>query len=223
MAVAVVVPGISKWILAAVLAGVASAISGLVTRVADKVMARGRDAVLVSSSSAPIIVAASSDASARGHIGTPPMDLAELQDSPNWVDLWDTAVYLTVEANVERAVVLRKMEIQVESRDTPPEIVCIERKPSPAPMDPRTFDVHFGRVDLDNAAPELDPIGRGNKFPYKVSHLDPEYFELHTSLSSPGDITWRIRVHWLCNGQVGITIADLKGQPFRLVRPHDPL
>src|SRR5262245_48505263 len=63
------------------------------------------------------------------------------------------------------------------------------------------------------------------EFPYRVSHLDPERFILHSMFSTAEDVTWRVEVHWLCNGQSGVLVADLAGEPFgswapTLVVPH---
>lgn len=76
----------------------------------------------------------------------------------------------------------------------------------------RTF-----RVNLSELTPQVRPGDGVPDFPYTVSHLDPERFFLHVTSSAPGDVTWRVELHWRCNGETGVVIADAEGQPFRLV------
>lgn len=214
--VVVAVPGIGKWIVAAVLAGLASALGGLVARSADKVITRGRDAVLAPTPSAPLIVMAYQTPGLSGHIGPVPEDLEARRNSTGWVDLGSSVVHLTVEATVERAVILSKLDIRVESRCAPPRIDEVEPPPMAEPMSPeqlRTF-----HVDLSDQTPVPRPAHGVPDFPYTVSHLDPEHFFLRVTSGTPGDVTWRVGVHWLCNGQSGVVIADREGQPFRLVK-----
>jgi hypothetical protein len=78
----------------------------------------------------------------------------------------------------------------------------------------RTFE-----VNLSDPTPLPGPVAGVPDVPYRVSHLDPERFILHPMLRTPEDVTWRVEVHWLCNGQSGVLVADLAGGPFRLVGP----
>ncbi|MET9387606.1 hypothetical protein ABZY09_43005 [Streptomyces sp. NPDC002928] len=85
-----------------------------------------------------------------------------------------------------------------------------------APQELRTFE-----ADLSDPAPTARPTDGVPGFLYTFSHLDPERFILRVTSSTPGDVTWH--VHWLCNGQSGVVMADLAGQPFRLVSlPRTP-
>lgn len=124
VAVAVAVPGVGKWIVAAVLTGLASALGGLVARSADKAIKRGRDAVLDPASPAPIIVKAHQSGGLRGDLR-----LRSEMSVRDWVEfgspevcLESTTVDLVVEATVDRAVIISKLEVRVESRGTPPRI-----------------------------------------------------------------------------------------------------
>lgn len=217
---AVAVPGVGTWIVAAVVAGVASTLGGLVTRSADKALALGRDAVLASAPAAPLVVAAFQGDGMRGHIAPVPSDLTELRGSPGWVAVGSrTVVWLMIEATVDRAVILTKLEVRVESRATPPPIDDIEPPPMAEPMaeqELRTF-----QVNLSDPTPVPRPADGVPDFPYTVSHLDPERFLLQVDAGGPGDVAWRVNVHWLCNGRSGDVIADNEGQPFRLVTMRD--
>lgn len=217
VAVAVAVPGVGKWILAAVLAGLASAIGGLVARGADRAIARGHETVVDPTPKPPIVVTAYQDG-LNGHIGPMPEDLEGWINSTGWVATGSTGVHLTVEAAVDRAVIITGLSMQVESRSAPPSIDGDSLSfLSPAPMDPHTFDLHISEVDLSAPTSFATPAEGVPAFPYTVSSLDPEYFIIRTELSSPGYVTWRVRVHWTCSGQSGVVIADEEGQPFRLV------
>ncbi len=223
VALVAVVPGVGTWIGAAVLAGLASALGGLVTRSADKAIARGRAAVLDLPQTAPLIVEAWLEYYELGHIGPMPEEREERQNSPGWVPVGAVAsVHLMVEATVDRAVILTKLDVRVESRSAAPLHIEYptrdEDEPRPAVMpseESRTF-----QVNLSDPTPVPKPARRVPKFPYTVSHLDPERFRLRVIAGTPGDVTWRVDVHWRCNGQSGIVIADEEGQPFRLVTPR---
>ncbi|MFC9622765.1 hypothetical protein ACFTXM_23145 [Streptomyces sp. NPDC056930] len=217
---AVAVPGVGTWIAAAVLAGLASALGGLVTRGADRVLARGRDAIVASTPVAPIVVEATEPYGRNKHVGPIPAGREEQRNSPGWVtEGVATSVYLTIEATVERAVILTKLDVRVESQSPrPPD--NLEDPPDsglyPAPMareEVRTFG-----VDLGEARPTPRPYEGVPSFPYTVSHLDPERFRVHAIMDRPGDITWRVEIHWRCNGQSGVVVADDEGRPFRFVR-----
>jgi hypothetical protein len=225
---AIVMPGVGKWAIAALLAGLASALSGLVSRGADKAIAGGRNALLappppsapltVHAAQTPLGVRATQVGMVRGRIGPLPEGPSARADSRNWVALSGATVHLFVEATAERAVILRELRVRVESRSAAPGIDSIAPPLAPAPMAAqrlRTFE-----VDLSDPVPRPRPAADVPDFPYTVSHLDPERFILHARLSTPEDVTWRLEVHWLCNGESGVLVADLEGEPFRLVGPH---
>ncbi|MEU9158503.1 hypothetical protein AB0D59_50285 [Streptomyces sp. NPDC048417] len=226
--VAVAVPGIGKWIVAAVLAGLASAVSGLVARSADRSVARGRAVVLDPKPSTPIVVTGSQEADRavdRGHIGPIPEDVDARR--ANVVALWRTSVYVAVEAVVNRAVILTGLSVQIESRSAPPDVQILpRRRPKGRPR--RTFNVQLSDVNpgmrlnvgLDASTPRLEPAEGVPDFPYTVAPDDPEVFVLRAALDSAGDVQWRVGVHWVCNGESGVVIADDEGRPFRLVRPR---
>ncbi|MCX4462231.1 hypothetical protein OOK58_58090 [Streptomyces sp. NBC_01728] len=122
---------------------------------------------------------------------------------------------LIVEATVDRAVILTKLEVRVESRAAPPFIDDISLPPPAAPMARR--ELRTFQVNLSDPTPVLRPNDGVSDFPYTVSHLDPERFLLQVNAGGPGDVVWSVNVHWLCNGRTGVVIADNEGQPFRLV------
>ncbi|MFE1877744.1 hypothetical protein ACFW9N_44090 [Streptomyces sp. NPDC059496] len=196
---AVAVPGIGKWIVAAVLAGLASALGGLVARGADKAITRGREAVLPPTPLPPITVKAYQYGFSSGDVGGP------------WVWLDTTTVDLVVEATVDRAVILSQLEVRVESRGTPPRIFDSNDYFRGA-LEIRPF-----HVDLAEPTPEVRPVDATPDFPYSVSPLDPEHFLIDVTSSTPGDFTWRFDVHWLCKGQSGVVTANQQGPPFRLI------
>src|SRR5262249_11214818 len=139
-----------------------------------------------------------------GHIGPQPQSPTARPDSRNWVALSGATVSLFVEATADRAVILRELRVRVESRSAPPDIGSIGEPPRPAPMAPqrvRTFE-----VNLSDPTPLPRPAAGVPDFPYTVSHLDPERFIVHSKLSTPEDVTWRVEVHWLCNGQSGVLL-----------------
>lgn len=217
---AVIVPGVGTWIAAAVLAGLASTLGGLVTRGADRVLARGRDAIVAATPASPIVVEAVEPYGRNKHVGPIPVGREERLNSPGWVtEAVATSVYLTIEATVERAVILTRLEVRVEarSRRPPGNLVAppdsgIYARPM-APEEARTF-----LVDLGEARPTPQQDEGVPSFPYSVSHLDPERFRIHAFLDRPGDVTWRVEIHWRCNGESGVVVADNEGRPFRLVR-----
>ncbi|MFI6730299.1 hypothetical protein NRF20_43675 [Streptomyces sp. R-74717] len=90
---------------------------------------------------------------------------------------------------------------------------------TPAPMGVHTFDFHISEVDLSAHTCFAKPADGVPDFPHTVSPLDPEYFIIRTELGAPGDVKWRVLVHWTYSGQSGMVIADAEGQPFRLVPP----
>lgn len=171
VAVAVAVPGVGKWIVAAVLTGLASALGGLVARSADKAIKRGRDAVLDPASPAPIIVKAHQSGGLRGDLR-----LRSEMSVRDWVEfgspevcLESTTVDLVVEATVDRAVIISKLEVRVESRGTPPRIFV----EPPSPGGAGAFDGWPFLVDLADLPPVVRPHGPSD-FPFTVSHLDPD-------------------------------------------------
>ncbi|WP_030960566.1 hypothetical protein [Streptomyces sp. NRRL S-378] len=206
-------PGIGKWIVAAVLAGLASALGGLVARGADKAITRGREAVLPPSPLPPITVKARQ----YGGLGGDIRNRSEMSVR-DWVDFGDPRVYLNattvdlvVEATVDRAVILSQLEVRVESRGAPPRIFDHGYLAGGA-MEIRSF-----HVDLADPTPEVRPADGSSDFPFTVSHLDPERFIIEVTSSTPGDFTWRFDVHWLCKGQSGVVTANQQGPPFRLI------
>jgi hypothetical protein len=151
VAAAVEVPGIGKWIATAALTGLATAVSGLVTRSADQAVARGREVALDPAPPAPIY-ATGRQLPGRGvdtgHVGPIPDDVNARP--ANTVDLWRTSVYVAVEAAVDRAVILTGLSMQIESRSTPPAVqISPRRRPRGRPR--RTFDVQLS----DANPPEL--------------------------------------------------------------------
>jgi hypothetical protein len=221
------VPGIGKWIATAALTGLATAVSGLVTRSADQAVARGREVALDPAPSAPIYATGRQlpgRGVGTGHVGPIPED--GNARPANTVDLWRTSVYVAVEAAVDRAVILTGLSMQIESRSTPPAVqIFPRRRPRGRPR--RTFDVQLSdanpdtrlTVDLNASTPRLEPAEGVPDFPYTVTPDDPEIFELRAALDTPGDVKWRVGVHWVCHGESGVVIADNNGQPFRLVSP----
>ncbi|MFF3725663.1 hypothetical protein ACFYYM_25195 [Streptomyces erythrochromogenes] len=123
---------------------------------------------------------------------------------------------LVVEATIDRAVIISKLEARVESRDAPPPDLYFGEVELPEAMEPD--DLRRFRVNLDDPEPTARPADNGvPDFPYTVSHLDPERFILMVTADTPGDYTWSVAVHWLCKGQSGVVIADHEGPPARFV------
>jgi hypothetical protein len=107
LVVAVALPGVGTWIVTAVLAGLASALGGPVTRGADHALARGREALVDSTPVAPAVVEAGEPYGRIRHVGPIPAGRQERQNSPGWVtEGVATSVYPTIEATVERAVAM---------------------------------------------------------------------------------------------------------------------
>lgn len=217
VAVAVAVPGVGKWIVAAVLAGLASALGGIVARGADKAIMRGRDAVLVPTPQAPLTVRTEQEMILVGHVGPLPEDLTAVR-SLDLVSIHECVVRVFVEAAVDRAVILTKLDVQVQSRCTPPPIGYVFRLKDE--LNDSYFEIPKERtfeVDLGGPTPVVRPAEGVPDFPYGVSHLEPERFILRASASTPGDFSWRVGVHWICKGESGVVVAEQEGQPFRLV------
>lgn len=222
--VVLAVPGSGKWLLSAGLAGLASIISGALTRGADALVLRARDAVVAPTRSGPLLLSATQDRD--GHIGPLPADSAERDASPGWTALESTKIKLFIESAVERSVILTQLDVRMESHGPVPRIdhinepVTIRGGFEPRLMSPaeqRIFKVNLG-ADARGQALVPQPGEGVQDFPYTVSHLDPEHFTIEVTAAAQGEFTWRVGVHWLCNGQSGVAIADRAGRPFRLVR-----
>ncbi|MFF0766159.1 hypothetical protein ACFYWH_40145 [Streptomyces sp. NPDC003737] len=213
-----------RWILTAILAGASAAVTGLVTRNVDKVITRGGEAALARTPEDPITVHASQPPGVRGYVGPLPPTTERWRDSANVVELFDTVVHLIVEAAGDRTAIIHKLDVRMESCDAPPHVSHFAEPPRSAPMSPR--QLREFRVSLNvgisaNAtepAPPPRPADGVPDFPYTVAPLDPDHFFIHVTPDEPGDFRWRIGVHWICNGKSGVVVADLGGQPFRVVR-----
>ncbi|SEF19025.1 hypothetical protein SAMN05216533_8573 [Streptomyces sp. Ag109_O5-10] len=219
------VPGVGTWIAAAALAGLASAVSALVVRGTDVAVKRGREAVVEPAPLTPITVTAwhSKVTNSYGLVLPLPEGHAACPECPR-VCVRTLNIHLAVEAAVERAVILTSLTVQVESRSSTPPDLQILARPKPRARPRRTFDLRYRGSDLgvDLGAPEPMPKPAEGvpDFPYTVSPDDPEYFVLQTKLETPGDITWRVGIHWVYGGEAGVVLADDGGQPFRLVTPR---
>ncbi|MFB8395714.1 hypothetical protein [Streptomyces yangpuensis] len=137
-----------------------------------------------------------------GHVGPLPEDLTVVR-SQDWVSLHTTVVYLIVEAAVDRAVILTKLDVRVESSCPPPPIGYVLQVRNEPNLDwyfeipkERTF-----KVDLGDPTPVVRPAEGVPDFPYAVSHLEPERLILRASASTRGDFKWRVGVHWVCQGK----------------------
>lgn len=224
--VAVLVAGVEKWVLTAVLAGASAAVTGLVTRNVDRAFTRGSEAVLARSPEDPITVHASQVSFMRGYIGPLPPTTERWRESANVVELNDVVVHLIVEASGDRTAVISKLDVRVESCDAPPHVSHLGSVPVYAPMAPRqlrefrvTLDVGLS-ANAAEPAPLPRPADGVPDFPYMVAPLGPDHFFIHATTEEPGDFRWRIGVHWICNGQSGVIVADHDGQPFRVVHPE---
>ncbi|MFE5011731.1 hypothetical protein ACFRAI_38065 [Streptomyces sp. NPDC056637] len=223
-----VVAGVQKWVLTAVLAGASAAIMGLVTRNVDKVITRGGEAVLGRTPEDPITIHASQVPGFRGYIGPRPPTTERWRDSANVVDLFDVVVHLIVEAAGDRTAIIDKLDVRMESCEAPPHVSDLGEPPRPAPLSPR--QLREFRVSLNvglsanatDPAPSPRPADGVPDFPYTVTPLGPDHFYIHVTTDEPGDFRWRIGVHWICKGKSGVVVTDLHGQPFRGVRPEPP-
>jgi hypothetical protein len=77
----------------------------------------------------------------------------------------------------------------------------------------RTFEVDD--TFLDNVEPhERRPIS----FPYVVSSVDPESFEV-TAHASTVSVEWALEIDWSFQGKTGVVRVDDNGAPFRIPPP----
>ncbi|MER5935143.1 hypothetical protein [Streptomyces sp. NPDC002054] len=182
---ALFVPTAGAWIVGAVLAGVAAAIAGVVTRATDRGLEAGRELVLGTSGGSPIVVSVSEKGVNYGDVVG---------------DMWRRNVpvgyvvaLLTVEAPTQRAVILEGLEAVVETRELPPSVE--NRGAVRSSFSVRAFD-----VDLDQDPPVVVP--RGEDFPFKVSASDPERIGVAAQVNRYA-VTWHVVLHWSCNGESG--------------------
>ncbi|QDO37910.1 hypothetical protein FNV62_06785 [Streptomyces sp. RLB3-17] len=215
-----------KWVLTAVLAGASAAVTGLVTRNFDKVITRGGEAVLARTPEDPITVHASQPPGTRGYVGPLPPTTERWRDSANVVQLYDSVVHLIVEAAGDRTAIINKLDVRMESCDAPPHVSHLAQPPSAEPMAPRQlreFRVNLNvrlSANATEPAPSPRPADGVPDFPYTVTPLAPDHFYIRVTTDEPGDFRWRIGAHWICNGKSGVVVADLRGQPFRVVHPE---
>jgi hypothetical protein len=133
-----------------------------------------------------------------------------------WVAVGSAFVQLFVEANTDRSVIILGMSIRVEHRgDPPPRDSFGGNGGAQTPLVPAAFS-----VDLSQANPVLRQLSGGQDFPFTVEPRDPGNFILDT-YAGRTDVSWRLEVQWLCNGETGTVAVDNFGAPFRLVEFDD--
>lgn len=71
-----------------------------------------------------------------------------------------------------------------------------------------------GRLVARDGTPQGPVLPHGG-FPYTVTASDPERFIFRPQVTGH-EVTWNMRLEWLCAGRLGTTIIDNDGQPFRL-------
>ncbi|MEU1077243.1 MULTISPECIES: hypothetical protein [unclassified Streptomyces] len=142
------------------------------------------------------------------------------------VQLYSADIHLIVEATGNRTVIVNTMAMRLESYEVPPHVSDVGLPLLGYPMDPRElreFRVRLtAGIRANTTAPTswVRPAEGVPDFPYTVTLDSPDHFFPDVGTAEPGDYRFRIEVHWICQGQSGIVVADQSGEPFRFVRPE---
>lgn len=114
------------------------------------------------------------------------------------------AVDITVETRSAQAVILRRLEPVVVSRQPVPEGRPVAHLGA--------LPVRRFQLWLSEDPPRLEsdgPVG----FPFRVSSGDPEILSVVAHVT--GELVrWRLDLHWTQDGRDGVTPVDLNGEPF---------
>ncbi|MBP2335350.1 hypothetical protein JOF41_001528 [Saccharothrix coeruleofusca] len=116
-------------------------------------------------------------------------------------------VAVNVQGLTGRAVVLRKMEVEVVDR-APAMRGAFLQSGCGSDMTPRHY-----RLELSAGAPELLPGKETQPFPYKVAEADPEQFVI-TPFARAEHVRWRLHLHWSSGDEEGDLVVDDNGEPF---------
>jgi hypothetical protein len=197
--------GIGKvlaWVAAAVLAGVAATITGLVQGSTKKRLTAGKH--LLAGSPVPFTVAT--------EYWQQPLDFLS---GPHAREVRCGFVVLLVQTTAEQAVVLKRLRVVIDSRGPG---IPLPADPPHAPLAIRRF-----LLDLDSAFPELRPeafAGATPDFPYAVTSHDPENFQI-MAYTDHQDVRWHLELDWICGNNADTMVIDHNGQPFRVAQPPD--
>jgi hypothetical protein len=114
------------------------------------------------------------------------------------------AVDITVETSSPQAVILRRMEPVVVSREP-----VLEARPI---IHRGMMPVRRYQVWLSEDPPRLVAEG-ADEFPYKVTADDPEMFAVTAHVTNE-HVRWRLELHWTRSGREGVVPIDIDGEPF---------
>jgi hypothetical protein len=193
VAVALAIRNVGGWLAAALLAGVAAAVGGLVEATARQGLRAGRR--VLGRAPAPVTVSV--------EYWQQPLAFVRNEAYSGMVRCGFAV--LLVQTTAEQAVVLKRLRILIESREPG---VRTGSDPPHAPLPLRRF-----LVDLDRDVPEAVPAQEG--FPYTVSPYDPERFQV-MAYTDRHDVGWRLALDWVCGERTGTVVVDDGGQPFRV-------
>lgn len=147
------------------------------------------------------------------------------QDRRGWAETYggveagNALLQLTVQGTSREAVVLKRMNVRVLSRNAPLSWSAYKMgNGCGSGITPQTFAAH-----LDAGHPTLRPVPgtQGDvevpavDFPYKVTSEDVEVFNLDMEAVNY-DVTWFLELEWSSGGNEGTLRIDDHGKPFRL-------
>jgi hypothetical protein len=228
-----------KWLLGIVLAGVAAALTGLTTDAVSSGVDRVRGLFEESKPPVGITVGQAIQANRRANLGsthwifTRPISSLEyprsgdLGDAEVWeawarrnggIESSSTGIEVVIEGTTPYPVILTKLTIEVVRRAPPPRGVTIIPFGGGV-VGKRLFNVYLDdKPPTITAAPDEFGTDPAIDFPYKVSQTDPEVFRI-LAYTTKCDCSWRARLHWVYQGENGITVIDDDGRPFRTASP----
>ncbi|MCL6290235.1 helix-turn-helix transcriptional regulator [Streptomyces sp. 43Y-GA-1] len=148
-----------------------------------------------------------------------PQDRRGWAESYGGVEAGNALLQLTVQGTSREAVVLKRMNVRVLSRNAPLSWSAYKMgNGCGSGITPQTFAAH-----LDAGHPTLRPVPgtQGDvevpavDFPYKVTSEDVEVFNLDMEAVNY-DVTWFLELEWSSGGNEGTLRIDDHGKPFRL-------
>lgn len=137
------------------------------------------------------------------------------------MDAYTTKVQVVIEGQNEAPVVLRGLSVKVLERRRPPTGALVLADGAGA------IAVRHFAVDLDEPVPTPE-FGTGDEprpgqnridFPYRVSTIEPEVFNLYAN-TDRCDCSWEARLEWVFRGQRGETLIRDGNRPFRTASGH---
>ncbi|MFD4225042.1 helix-turn-helix domain-containing protein [Streptomyces griseus] len=148
-----------------------------------------------------------------------PQDRRGWAESYGGVEAGNALLQLTVQGTSREAVVLKRVNVRVLSRNAPLSWSAYKMgNGCGSGITPQTFAAH-----LDAGHPTLRPVPgtQGDvevpavDFPYKVTSEDVEVFNLDMEAVNY-DVTWFLELEWSSGGNEGTLRIDDHGKPFRL-------